>query len=214
MRWWFFIIFIFIGCREIIPVEPRENISGYQINGFITNQSGTPLKDVIVKVLYQTTLVNNNPLDTVIAVITDTNSLVSIDVYNTNNIFIRNIFLGRRPIGPINRVAWNGELVNGDFISSGYYLIRVRINNTFVKEYPVIIDGSQTAKSDSGGQFIITNANLPVNKLFDRYDSQNRYLGTYRILSSVILELIYLNVAVRGRVDLLKDEITKVNIII
>jgi hypothetical protein len=68
------------------------------------------------------------------------------------------------------------------------------------------------ARTDHDGLFIIADEYLPVGKIFDEYDNQDKYIRTISIASTVILELNYGAVQKVGRVNLEKDMVTKVNI--
>ncbi|MBU1299901.1 MAG: hypothetical protein QME25_04040 [Bacteroidota bacterium] len=211
-------VFIFLllttSCREIIYVDEVEKISGYQINGFVTNTGGTPLENVEINLYYEKIKISNIPIDTVQAAVKDSNSIVSFVVVDVNGRAVKNLFTGKLPVGPIPRVTWDGYISPDIKAQPGYYVIQISIDNIIIKESPVIIDGSLVAKTDRQGSFVILNEKLPVGKIFDRYDSPNKYLGTYSVATSVILELFYGSIKKTGRVNLKKDIVTKVNITI
>lgn len=210
----FFICFsiTFFGCREIIPVEEEQNISGYQINGFVTDASGNPIESVKVYLSYDKIKISSIPLDTVPLYISDPNINVSVDVLNIRNEFVANIFSGKLPVGPVPRYNWDGEIDSNNFVPSGYYKVVIYFNNQQVKEYPIVIEGNKTAESDKKGEFFIFNENLPIGKVYDRYDYLNRYIGTYKIVETVLLELEYKNIIKRGYVSLNINKVTKVSI--
>lgn len=201
-----------INCREIILFENEENITGYQINGMVSTASGSPIESVKVYLSYENIKISSTPLDTFDLYISDPNINVVVNVHNISDEFIVNIFSGKLPVGPVQRFKWNGELDSVNYAPSGYYKIRVYFNNQIVKEYPIIVEGNLTAISNKKGEFFIYNKNLPVGKLFDKYDHLNRYLGTFKILESVLLELEYRSFIKRGYVNLTYNKITKVNV--
>jgi hypothetical protein len=212
MRWLFCILLIALfSCREIIPVETEEKISGYQINGSVTNQSGTPIQNVNVVLYYDTEEISDTQMDTATAFVTDTSQIVTVEIFNVNNILVKKIFFGKMNIGLVPQLFWNGLNDKGDEVVSGYYIMRYKIDSSVVKESPLIVDGHVSARTDSIGRFIISNDCLPVGKIYDRY-LQNNFQGAYIISPSVVLTLIDGNLERSGRVYLNKNAITDVNI--
>lgn len=214
MKYSLAILFLFTvnSCREIIPFDDGDSISGYQINGLVTNASGTPLVNVSVYLSYEYIKISNTPIDTITVAVVNDSSMVSIDALSEKKNIIRNLFSGWRRTGPIPRYTWNGEVTNNVFVPPGYYFIRYSVDSEIKKEVPIIIERSKIASTDSVGKFIITNANLPVDKIIDRYDTADRYLGTYAVTQWVFLELFHGSTYRRGRVELKKNVITRVSI--
>jgi hypothetical protein len=213
MRWLAFISLVFfVSCREILPVEQEEITDGYLIKGNVTNQSGTPLENVDVILYYETNWYSDSPSDTNIAVVTDTGKVVTIEVVTLKNIIAKKLFKGKMPLGPIPRYSWNGYYDNGGSAAAGYYLIRYMLDTVVLKESSVVVDGTLIARTDHDGLFIIANDYLPVGKIFDEYDNQDKYIRTLSIAPTVILELNYGTAQKVGRVNLEKDVVTKVNI--
>ncbi|MDI6802844.1 MAG: hypothetical protein QME58_03230 [Bacteroidota bacterium] len=207
-----FFLFTAISCREIIPFDDSDSITGYQINGLVTNSSGTPLADVSVFLSYEYIKISNTSIDTIVVVVVKDSSLVSIDALSEKKTVIRNLFYGWRRTGPISRYTWSGEISNNVSVPAGYYFIRYSIDTEIKKEVPITVERTKTASTDSVGKFIITNINLPVNKIIDRYDTSDRYLGTYAVTEWVFLELYHGSIYRRGRVELKKDVITRLSI--
>ena len=213
MRWLAFISLIFfLSCREILPVEQEEITDGYLIKGNVTNQSGTPLENVDVKLFYEMKWYSDFPSDTSDAIVTDTSKVVTIEVVTLKNIVAKKLFNGKMPLGPIPRYSWNGYYENGGSATAGYYLIRYKLDTVVLKESSVVVDGTLVARTDHDGLFIIANEYLPVGKIFDEYDNQEKYIRTLSISPTVILELNYGAVQKVGKVNLKKNVVTKVNI--
>lgn len=203
---------LLISCREIIPVEEEVNISGYQINGIVTTASGSPIESVKVYLSYEKIKISSTPMDTFDLYISDPNTNVVVNVHNVLDEFVMTLFSGKLPVGPVQRFNWDGEIDSLNFAPSGYYKIRIYFNNQLVEDYPVIVEGNLTAISNKKGEFFIYNKNLPVGKLYDRYDYLNRYIGTYKIVESVLLSLEHRGYTRRGYVNLNYNKITKVNV--
>lgn len=214
MKYSLAILFLFtaISCREIIPFDDGDIITGYQINGLVSNASGTPLADVRVYLSYEYVKISNTPIDTISLIVVKDSSLVSIDALSENKNVLRNLFIGWRRTGLIPRYTWNGGVANNQFVPSGYYFIRYSVDSEIKKEVPIIVERTKTASTDSNGIFIIPKEYLPVNKVIDRYDIADRYFGTYSVAEGVFLELYHGNIYRRGRVELKKDVITRVSI--
>lgn len=208
----FLFVMTFLSCREIIPVEEEQNIIGYQINGFVTDASGNSIESVKVYLSYDKVKISSIPMDTVALYISDPNIYVTVDVFNINNEFVANIFTGKLPVGVVERFNWDGRIDSNIFAPSGYYKIVIYYNNQFVKEYPILVEGNKTAETNKKGEFFILNENLPIGKIYDRYDSLKKYIGTYKIIETVLLELEYKGVYKRGYVSLDYNKITKVSI--
>lgn len=212
MRWFvFFFLALLLSCREILPVEQEENITGYQINGSVTNQSGTPIPNVNVLLYYDEQKISNTQTDTTVAFVTDTNQVVTIQVFSMKSNLVRTLFTNKMAIGPIPRFSWDGLNGNGVEVPSGFYLVRYRIDTAVVKESPVVIDGNISSRTDSNGRFVVPNEYLPVNKTYDKY-LQDTFQGVYLIGSTVVLELVSGTSVKTGRVYLKKDKVTKVSI--
>jgi hypothetical protein len=212
MRWFpFFFLALLLSCREILPVEQEENITGYQINGSVTNQSGNLIPNVIVLLYYDEQKISYTQTDTTVVFVTDTNQVVTIQVFSIKNILVRTLFLNKMTIGHVPRFSWDGLNDKGVEVPSGLYLIQYKIDTAVVKESPVVIDGIISARTDTDGHFVIPNEYLPVNKTYDKY-LQDTFQGVYLIGSSVVLELVFGTYVKTGRVYLKKDKVTKVNI--
>lgn len=212
MRWFaFFSLALLLSCREILPVEQEENISGYQINGSVTNQSGTPIPDVSVLLYYDEQKISNTQTDTSVVFVTDTNQVVTVQVFSVKNILVRTLFAEKMRIGPVPRFSWDGLNDTGVEAPSGFYLVRYQIDTAVVKESPVVVDGKISARTDSDGRFVIPNEYLPVDKTYDKY-LQDTFQGAYLIGSSVVLELVSGTSVKTGRVYLKKDKVTNVSI--
>lgn len=184
---------IFFSCREIQPFNPPAVISGYQITGTVTTSNGIALDSVDIRLYFNYAHYDDSPIDTQRVYVTDPTHIVDISVYNTQNMYIRNLFLGFRSAGVVPRAYWNGNDQNGKPAASGMYTIRYVIDTAVVKQSAVVIDGRSTATTDAAGNFTISNTHLPVGQIIDMYDSSGIYIATNRVLSNVILEFNKLN---------------------
>lgn len=201
---------VLLSCRDIQPVESDTIISGYQLNGVVTTANGVPVEDVEVRLYYNYTLVRTTPIDSVPVVVTDSTDIVDIAVYTQRYEFVRQLFLSYLPVGLVPRARWDGRDTSGTPVPSGKYLIRYVVDTVIVKYSPVLISRNHTSTTDSFGRFIIPTDRFPIGELFDFYDSQNSYTGTYTVNPHIGLEFRKLNFRTSYSIELLKDQITSI----
>ena len=183
------------SCREIQPVTPSVTISGYQITGTVISSNGTVLDSVAVKLSYDYQLFGNVKTDTQTVYVSDPAKIVDVSVYNSKNIFVRNLYFGTHSVGVVPRAFWNELDDHGQLVPSGKYNIRYIIDGTIIKQSPVIIDGNLTTITNSSGNFTITNDYLPVGEIFDYYDSVGVYQITRQVQPYIILEFTKFNLS-------------------
>ncbi len=210
MRLWYIGIccIICFSCREIQPFTPPAVINGYQITGNVTTANGIALDSVDIRLYFNFAHYTNSPIDTQRVYVTDPSKTLDISVYDPKNVYIRNLFLGFRPVGIVPRAYWNGLDQYGKPAPSGSYNIRYVIDTAVVKQSAVIIDGHSTATTDAFGNFTITNEHFPVGQIIDRYDSAGAYIATDRILSNVILEFNKFNLHAVYEIELEPNQIS------
>ena len=178
-----------LSCREIQPFEAPLSVPGYEFNGTVTTANGVPLDSVEVRLFYKTALVRETPIDTQGVVVTDPSRIVYIAVYTEHNQYIRQLFFGYRSPGLLPRFHWDEQDDSGHFVPSGKYLIRYVYNATIVKEVSHLAEGHRTAMSNNFGEFRIANDHFPIGELFDFYEDEGTYYGTFEVLSQVRLVL-------------------------
>ncbi len=195
-----------LSCREYHSFNAPVPILGYQINGKVTSENGVPLDSVAVRVFYNYSQTRTTPLDTVNFIVTDTNKLLYVTVYDAQGRFLKNLFTGIPSTGPLPRYFFAGL---GDTVPSGKYLIKYQYDTTIVKTVPVLVEGKTTAFSNYKGEFIIETDALPVNDEFDMYSFNRIYQGTFRVTESI--ELVFIKGAKHNTVSVhvQKDFVTK-----
>ena len=197
------------SCRDILPFENTTSIQGYQLNGTVTTPNGVAIDSVAVRLYYNYEFASDTLSDPQQVIVTKPVSLVDIAVYTPRFDFVRQLFFDYRPTGIVPRARWNGRDANGNLVPSGKYLIRYVVDTTIVKYSPAIIEGHVSATTDMKGHFTLTDDRFPVGDVFDLYDDANIYRGSYRVKSSVDIDMRKLTLHVSySNVDLQKDRIT------
>jgi hypothetical protein len=198
-------------CRDIEPFEPRSSIRGYQLDGVVTTANGIPLDSVAIILYYDLALRSLHPLDST-DVVLSAPAQIDVNVFTTQGVFVKQLFSGVHPAGVVERPSWDGTDQNDSPMPSGEYVVRYVVGSTLVKSVPVIIDGRITTMTDAVGRFSIANDRFPIGKLFDVYNSQNMYTGTFVVESDVQITLRRSDLIARYLVSMRKDEITSVRL--
>ena len=200
-----------LGCERELPyqVSPENPIAGYQIEGYITDRLGTPLKGVRVGVWYDYEFVDTVRVPTPSFFVDDTTRLVRVQVLNRRQRVIAVVFEGRAPIGIID-LTWGKRDASGVPVQSGVYTVDFSLNGVSRASYAVVIDGAITTVTDSLGHYVIPDENLPVGfHPIPRYTSaDSQFYGNYRITPLVVLEL-YLDIHRGASLSLTKDQVTR-----
>jgi len=182
-------IFVSFSCREFQPFERAQPISGFQLDGEVTTVTGVPVEGVDVRLYYNYQYVSDTPVDTQTVYVSDASTPVDIAVYKRDFVFVRQLFLGYRSVGPLPRWTWDGFDAAGNSVPGGKYFIRYVVDTVIVKYSPVVVDGHVTAVSTTRGSFTIAPSNIPVGDSFDLFDQTNHYAGTYEILPVIDITL-------------------------
>ncbi len=181
------------SCREILPVQTTSSAVGYQFDGIVTTASGLAFPGVQVRLYYEYQLVSETQTDTIPVIVRDSTRIVDIAVYTPRYAFVRELFLGYRPVGPVPRALWDGLDASGNSVPSGEYLIRYVVDTAIVKYSPVIVDGHTSAVTDANGRFVIPNDRLPVGAVADFYDLDGTFAGAFEVLP--VIDLVFIKEA-------------------
>ncbi len=204
-------ILCFAACREIRTLEPETDTVGYQLTGTVTNSNGIPLDSVSVRLYYSSVPVQFSPLDTVRVIINDSTKFLFVVVYDINFQPVRNLFIGKMPLGQVSHIPWDQTDDSGRFVLSGKYYTKYEYNGAVAKIDSYLVDSHRIALTNSDGEFTLTNSQLPVGEKFDFYNSSdNVYVATYKVLPEVLL--IFYRGALQSplyRVSLQQNKITR-----
>ena len=200
-----------VGCERELPyqAQAQKPIVGYQIEGYITDHLGVPLKGVRVALWYDYELVDTIRVPTPSFVVDDTTKIARIQVLDRSRRVKAVLFEGRSPVGLMD-TEWDKRDASGVPVPSGVYTVDFSLNGVLRASYTVVIDGAITAATDSLGHYVISGENLPVGFYpVPRYTSSGHsFYGNYRITPLVALEL-YLDVHRGSSLTLNKDQVTR-----
>jgi hypothetical protein len=204
------------GCERELPFEaPAEKpISGYQIEGYVTDHLGNPLKSVRVALWYDYEFVDTLRPPPSSFYVDDATKIARIRVLNRSQIVVAVVFEGLAPAGFMD-LEWNKRDAFGNPVPSGVYTVEFSLGGVSRTSYSVVVDGAVTAVTDSLGHYVIQNERLPVGFYpVPRYSSlDSHFLGNYRITPLVVLEL-YLDIHRGTSVTLTKDRVTRRDFVI
>lgn len=214
MCWHRFVLLAIVlsSCREIEPVSPQVPFSGYQIEGIVTTSNGFPLEGVEIRLFYQ--YGNQFPAqDTGCVFVPDSVNNIQAAVSDFDGNIVRR-FTVPNLFWCIPRNIWDGRDSTSALMKNGLYTIAVYFNGSLAKQYKWLVDARLTAVTNGNGQFLIPKCCLPVEEIVDLYDSLGAYDGTFDITSEVALRASTTNARRTVFLTLLKDRITRINIIL
>lgn len=186
-----FLMVIVSGCEREIPLASigEPEISGYRIEGTLTDRLGTPYRDIPIQLFYDYEFVDSNDPPSKEFEVTEPAKIIRVGVYDRNDHLKRILFNGRAEPGPFV-VLWDQKESNGVLAISGVYTVRYTVDEQTKKSYPVTVSGNVTARTDSLGKFLIPDVNLPIDFYpVPLYNSDSSiYYGNHRIIPYVVLQ--------------------------
>jgi hypothetical protein len=205
-----------LGCERELPYQasPEKPIVGYQIEGYIADRLGVPLKGVRVALWYDFEFVDTLRPPSPSFFVDDSTKIVRVQVFDRSRRVKAVLFEGRSPIGLVEP-EWNKRDAFGIPVPSGVYTVDFSLNGVSRASYTVVVDRAVTAVTDSLGHYVIPDENLPVGFYpVPRYSSSDsQFYGNYRITPLVVLEL-YLDIHRGASLSLTKDQVTRHDFII
>jgi len=199
--------------RDIPPVaEPAETI-GYQIEGFVLDRLGNPVRGLPVAVYYDYEQVDNGPPPSKVFKASDLTAIVRVTVFDSNDRPLVTLYQGRPNADGELEIDWDQQDAFGNPVPSGAYTVEYIVGGQTKMSYPVVVSGNVVATTDTTGRYIIPDQYLPVDfypvPLYSADSSS--YLGNYRITPYVVLEF-RLQPSRYGYVILTKDQITRLDL--
>lgn len=183
-----------LGCERELPFQasPQKPAAGYQIEGYVIDRLGVPLKGVRVAVWYDYEFVDTLQPPSTTFFVNDSTKNVLVRVLDRRNKVVATLIEGRTSVGPMT-LSWSKRDAAGRPVPSGVYTVDFSMNGVHKSSYPVVVDGAITAVTDSLGYYVIPDENLPVGfypvPRYSSYDSH--FIGNYSITSSISLELYF-----------------------
>lgn len=201
------------GCEREIPVVENQEVTGYRIEGLVTDAQGQPVANVQVKLFYQFEFVDSKPPPAKTYIVPQSNQLIAARVYDYGDRVIRTISSISYPAGPIV-IEWDKKDDRGNLVPSGVYWVRYLSGNDVHLRYPVTISGEVATTTNSSGRYVIPAENLPIGfypvPLYNGDRSQ--YFGNHRIIPYVGLDFIISNSRKSVSFLLQKDRVTHMDV--
>jgi hypothetical protein len=198
------------GCERDLPfmAPPDQPISGYRLEGYVTDRLGIPIKGLPIGLYYDYNYIDGNPPNRDL-IIDDSTKISLVRVLDVNKRVIRVLFRGRTRLGLMD-VGWDQKDSLGRSVPSGIYMIDFTLAGVPRNSYTVVVDGAVTAVTDSLGHYSIPNDYLPVGFYpAPLYSNDNTtFLGNFSITPYVVLEF-HLQIRRSAAVTLLQDQVTR-----
>jgi len=202
------------GCERELPFEASvdESISGYRVEGYVTDRLGVPMKNVRITLWYDFFSIGNTNPPSRSLVVDDASKPVLLRVLDIQDRVVKVLFSGQAPLGELEYV-WNNTDSVGRLVPSGVYKTEFRLGGVVKNSFTVIVNGAVSAVTDSLGHYLIPNENLPVDfSPAPLYSSDGRrFLGNYQITPYILLDFT-LDFPRRVSLTLKKDEITRLDL--
>lgn len=197
-------LIVIVGCQRDLPYEaPAETpISGYQLEGYVTDHFGVPLKGVGVQLWYDYEFVDTLHSPNPVFYVDDPAQIARVEVLSRNKRIINVLYDGHSNVGLLD-TEWDKRDAFGRPVPSGVYTVDFSMNGVSRSSYTVMVDGAVTAVTDSLGHYLIPDENLPVD-----FYPVPRSDGNYRITSLVSIQLT-LEIPRGTSLTLTKDQVTR-----
>ena len=211
---WFVFIAVLgtgVGCERDLPYStpPDEPISGYRLEGYITDRLGIPLKGIPIALWYEFDYIDMSPAPPREFFVDDSTKPVRVQVLDQSKRTLRILFDARRWFGHL-QLNWDKRDSLDKPVPTGIYTVDFSVAGVSKGSYLVVVNGVVTTSTDSLGHYSIPNELLPIGfspvPLYD--DEGTTFLGNYVVSSFVVLEL-YLDVHRSAAMTLIKDQVTR-----
>ncbi len=210
-----FSVVFYLGCERDTQLLSVDTTIGYKVQGTVTDRIGNPVVGVNVSVRYDYELVDRNPAPPKDFTVTDSTKTVSVVVRNRSDQTIRTIFLGTLPSGN-HTYDWDMKDAFGNNPPASKYAVHYLVDGVSQKSYSVTVSGTIVALTDVQGQYTIPDDNLPIGFYpvplysFDK----SIYYGNHRIVPSVRLAFVTTARTREVVVNVSKDVVKKVDIVL
>ena len=200
-----------IGCERDLPymAQADEPISGYRLEGYVTDKLGFPIKGLPIALWYDLEYVDSDPTPSRRFVVDDASRIARVVVFDRSNRIRRVVFQGKAPLGVLD-YGWDLKDSLGVPVPTGIYRVDFSMDGVLRSSYTQVINGAVTVVTDSLGHYSIPNELLPVGFYPAPQFSSNgsTFLGNFQVSSYVILEF-YLSLHRSASVTLTQDQVTR-----
>jgi hypothetical protein len=201
------------GCDRQIPILDMQAITGYQVQGTVTDQVGNPVPNVAVLVDYNYNLDFTDSSMTRTYFVTNNSVPTQAVAVDWDNRIVRVLTPPRQVYGPF-LALWDGKDSTGIVPPSGIYYVKYLVGGTVAYSYRQLVSGGQVTSTDAHGNYTIPFQNLPIDSTlvpyFDRYDSL--YVGNILLAAEISLTFTYQSRAVHLLRTVNKNQVTFVNV--
>lgn len=211
---WFVFIAVLgigVGCERDLPYStpPDEPISGYRLEGYVTDRLGIPLKGIRIALWYEFDYIDKSPAPPREFFVDDSTKPVRVKVLDQSKRTIRILFDRRGWLGSL-QIEWDKKDSLGKPVPTGIYTVDFTVADVSRGSYLIAVNGAVTTSTDSLGHYSIPNELLPVGfSPVPLYNEESmKFLGNYIVSSFVVLEL-YLDVHRSAAITLTKNQVTR-----
>jgi len=197
------------------PEANVQQISGYRIEGRVTNNLDEPLPGVDVRLGYDYDYENGDSPPPHAYTVSGGNLPVMVAVFDSRDRLVRVISSGEVEPGTY-QTRWDLLDSLGRDVRAGLYEVRSIVGVDTLMVYTVVVDGTVTARSDSAGEFVITQDCLPIGyEPVPLYSADGTvFYGNYRIRSDVFLSFTNAVWTKELTVSVEKDRITPADVVL
>ena len=200
-----------IGCERDLPylVSADQPISGYQVEGYVTDKLGIPIKGLKIALWYDLDYIDSDSVPSRKFLVDDTTKIARVVVLDQQHRLRRVLFQGRTELGLLD-FGFDLRDSAGVLLPTGIYTISFSMGGVTKGSYTQVINGAVTALTDSLGHYSIPNEALPVGFYPAPVYGANgiTFTGNFQVSSFIVLEF-YLPAHRSVSVSLTKDQITR-----
>ncbi|MEX0602518.1 MAG: hypothetical protein WD295_04195 [Bacteroidota bacterium] len=200
------------GCDREVFLDPGETIiSGYEIQGRISDRFGTPVPQVRIRLFYYLQFLNSGNPPAREYDVPSGGEVVRIAVYDYLERLYRVTSEEFRPAGPL-KADWDDNDLFGNPAPSGMYWVRFEADGDVQLSYPVLIFGTVTAVTDQHGSYRIGPEHLPMAYFpFPVFGTDDdTFYGYYEIEPFVDLQFVTdERIGWMVRLEVKKDRLTR-----
>lgn len=200
-----------LGCERDLPymASADQPVNGYQIEGYVTDKLGIPIKGLKIALWYDLDYIDSNTPPSRQFLVDDTTAIARVVVLDPQNKLRRVLFQGHAKLGFLD-FEFDLRDSAGVLLPTGIYTISFSLNGITKGSYSQVVNGAVTAVTDSLGHYVIPNDFLPIGFYpAPIYAGDGvTFIGNYQISPYVYLEF-YLPVHRSASVTLTQNQITR-----